>query len=152
VRAKAVVAVLLAAVLLYLVLLGQRGWALVTSGSGPVAVVLGAGVLLLPLVVAWAVGRELVFGVRTEAMARELERDGRLPPDDLPRTPSGRVERGAADAAFARYQAETDAAPQDWGAWFRLSCAYDAAGDRRRARAAMRHAAQLRRTAEAPDR
>jgi len=149
VRAKVVVAVLLAALLLYLVLLGQRGWALVTSGSGPVAVVLGTGVLVLPLVVAWAVGRELVFGARTEAMARVLEAADRLPPDDLPRTPSGRVERGAADAAFARYRAEVDEAPEDWGAWFRLSCAYDAAGDRRRARAAMRHAAGLRRSAGA---
>ena len=149
-RAKVVVAVLLAALLLYLVLLGQRGWALVTSGSGPVAVVLGVGVLLLPLVVAWAVGRELLFGARTEAMARELEAADRLPPDDLPRTPSGRVERGAADAAFARYRAEVDEAPADWGAWFRLSCAYDAAGDRRRARAAMRHAAGLRRGADGP--
>ena len=49
----------------------------------------------------------------------------------------------AADEAFARYRAETDAAQDDWCAWFRLALAYDAAGDRRRARAAMRHAAQL---------
>jgi hypothetical protein len=147
VRAKAVVAVLLLALLLYLGLLGQRGWLLVTSGQGPAAVALGVGVLLLPLVVLWAVGRELVFGARTEAMARELEAAGRLPPDDLPRTPGGRVERAAADQAFARYRTETEADPRDWGGWFRLACAYDVAGDRKRARAAMRHAAALHRGA-----
>ncbi|SDQ77212.1 hypothetical protein [Quadrisphaera sp. DSM 44207] len=144
-RAKVVVAVLLAALLLYLLLLGQRGWLLIASGQGPVPVLFGLGVLLLPLLVAWAVLRELVFGVRTEAMARELDAAGRLPVDDLPRTPSGRVQRAAADAAFARYRAETEADPQDWGGWFRLGCAYDAAGDRRRARRALRHASALRR-------
>ncbi len=51
--------------------------------------------------------------------------------------------RAAADEAFARYQAEADAAPDDWRSWFRLACAYDAAGDRRRARAAMRQAARM---------
>jgi hypothetical protein len=144
-RAKVTVAVLLAALLLYLVLLGRTGWLLVTSGRGPVGVVFGIGVLLLPLLVVWAVVRELAFGARTEAMARELEAVDRLPPDDLPRTPGGRVERAAADAAFARYRAETEADPDDFGGWFRLACAYDAAGDRKRARAAMRHAAALRR-------
>jgi hypothetical protein len=145
VRAKVVVAVLVAALLLYLLLLGQRGWLLVTSGQGPVAVLLGAGVLLLPLLVLWGVGRELLFGARTQAMARELEAEGGLPVDDLPRTPTGRVERSAADAAFARYREETEADPRRWEGWFRLACAYDVAGDRKRARSAMRHAASLHR-------
>ncbi|GAB3688252.1 hypothetical protein GCM10028814_29620 [Angustibacter aerolatus] len=51
--------------------------------------------------------------------------------------------RAAADAAFARYRAETEAAPDDWAAWYRLALAYDAAGDRRRARRATRTAIAL---------
>lgn len=144
-RAKTTVVVLCAALALYLGLLAWRGWRLLDSGAGPVAVVFGVGVLVLPVVVVWSVVRELLFGARTEAMARELEAADRLPPDDLPRTPGGRVVREAADAAFARYEAETAQAPEDFGSWFRLACAYDVAGDRKRARAAMRHAAALHR-------
>jgi hypothetical protein len=142
VRAKWVALGLSLVVLFYLVTLGQRGWVLITSGQ-PGAVALGIGVLLLPFIVAWAVVRELRFGAATERMGRRLEAEGGLPADDLPRTATGRVDRAAADAAFAGYRAATEAAPQDWRSWFRLACAYDAAGDRRRARAAMRHAVSL---------
>jgi hypothetical protein len=142
VKTKVVVGLLLAALLLYLVLLGQRGVVLIADGT-PVSVALGVGVLILPVVVVWAIGRELAFGVRTEKMAHQLEREGRLPPDDLPRNEAGRIERAAADAAFDRYRAETEAAPDDFGSWFRLACAYDVAGDRKRARAAMRRAGAL---------
>jgi hypothetical protein len=142
VRTKVVVVVLVAALLLYLVLLGQRAVLLIASGT-VVGAVLGAALLVLPVPVLWTTVRELHFGSRTEVMARELEAVGGLPVDDLPRTPAGRVEREAADAAFERYRAEAEAAPDDWAAWFRLACAYDAARDRRRARAAMRRAITL---------
>ncbi len=125
-----------------MVLVGQRGWLLVTSGE-PVGVALGVALLVVPVLVGAAVLREVRFGAETERMARVLESEDGLPVDDLPRTPGGRVVRAAADEAFARYQAEADAAPDDWRSWFRLACAYDAAGDRRRARAAMRQAARM---------
>ncbi len=141
-RTKVLVAVLVLATGFYLVTLGRRGWALLTSGEVAGAV-LGAGVLLVPVLCAWAVWREVAFGFRTEALATELGAEGGLPVDDLPRTPSGRVRRPAADTAFERYREETHAAPQDWRSWFRLACAYDVAGDRRRARAAMRRAVRL---------
>ncbi len=147
-RTKLVVGALTAALVLYLVLVGVRGVLLVASGD-PVGIVLGLAVLVLPVVIAWTLVRELMFGRSTEVMARELDAAGRLPPDDLPRTPSGRIERAAADEAFAGYQEEVEAQPQDWGAWFRLSCAYDASRDRKRARTAMRHAAALHRAARA---
>jgi cytochrome c-type biogenesis protein CcmH/NrfG len=142
VKAKWVAVGLSLVVLFYLVTLGQRGWVLVTSGE-PGGVALGVGVLLLPVVVAWAVWRELRFGLATQKMARQLTGEGGMPVDDLPRTPAGRVDREAADASFARFREQTEAAPQDWRSWFRLACAYDVAGDRRRARAAMRHATRL---------
>ena len=142
-RTKILVVVLVAALLLYLGLLGQRAVLLIASGT-VVGAVLGAALLVLPVPVLWTTVRELHFGARTEAMARELDAEGGLPVDDLPRTPSGRVVRDAADAAFARYRAETEAAPDDWRSWFRLALAYDAARDRRRARGALRRAIALR--------
>ena len=141
-RPKVLALVLVALCLLYVVLVGQRGWLLVTSGE-PVGIALGVALLVVPVLVGAAVLREVRFGAETERMARVLEAEDGLPVDDLPRTPGGRVVRAAADDAFARYQAEADAAPDDWRSWFRLACAYDAAGDRRRARAAMRQAARM---------
>ncbi|HSK56842.1 MAG TPA: tetratricopeptide repeat protein [Jiangellales bacterium] len=126
----------------YLVLVGWRGVLLVRTGDA-VGVGLGLAVLVLPAVAAVVVAREVRFGLATQRMARELEAAGALPVDDLPRRPSGRVVREAADHAFAGRRAEVEAAPGDWRAWYRLALAYDDAGDRRRAREAMRHAARL---------
>jgi Flp pilus assembly protein TadD len=42
-------------------------------------------------------------------------------------------------------RAAVEAAPDDWGSWFRLGFAYDAAGDRKRARESLRRAARLHR-------
>jgi hypothetical protein len=142
VRARTLALVLSALVVLYLVALGWRGVVLVREG-GAVPVTLGLGILLLPVVGVWAVWRELRFGRATQALAERAERAGRLPPDDVPRTPSGRVDRDAAQAWFVPFRAVVEAAPDDPVAWFRLACAYDGAGDRRRARAAMRHALSL---------
>jgi hypothetical protein len=139
VTAKRVVVVIAVVFVAYAVLLGWRGVLLIGTGE-PVAVGLGLAVLVIPLVGLYLVWRELQFGRRTEALAQELDLEGGLPVDDLPRRPSGRIERSAADAAFAQYQSEVEAAPDDWRTWFRLSTAYDAAGDRRRARASMRTA------------
>jgi Flp pilus assembly protein TadD len=44
---------------------------------------------------------------------------------------------------FAEYASRTEKSPDDWHSWFNLSLAYDAAGDSRRARAAMRKAVTL---------
>ncbi|WP_369800202.1 hypothetical protein [Tersicoccus sp. Bi-70] len=141
----AVVVVLLA---LYLVLTAQRGWLLLMS-DGALAKGLGVALLLLPVVGAWVLAREIAFGTQVERMARILDREGGLPDDDLPRRPSGRVIRAAADEAFERYRTEVQADPEDWRRWFRLAWAYDAAGDRTRGRRAMRDA--IRRHAENPD-
>src|SRR5699024_8146784 len=98
---------------------------------------------VLPVIGAWTLIVELIFGARTEKLARILGAEGGLPVDDLPRTPGGRIIREAADREFVKYQAEAEAAPEDWRSWFRLSCAYDASGDRKRARATMRKAISL---------
>ncbi|MGW6201610.1 hypothetical protein ACWF0M_36050 [Kribbella sp. NPDC055110] len=138
-KAKQTAIVLAVVFVAYAVLIGWRGVLLIKVGT-PVPIVLGLAVLVIPLIGAYLVWREIQFGRRTEVLARELEAAGGLPVDDLPRRPSGRVDRVAADEAFGRYKAEAEAAPDDWRVWFRLSTAYDAAGDRKRAREAMRTA------------
>ena len=141
-RAKLGVALVTLLLFFYLVVSAQRGWLLLTAPEIS-AKLMGLAYLVLPVVGAWALIRELMFGNRTEQMARILAEEGRLPVDNLPRTPAGRIVREAADAEFPRYKAETEAAPEDWRSWFRLSCAYDAAGDRTRARRTMRQAGRL---------
>jgi hypothetical protein len=137
----AVMAVLLA---LYFVLLGQRAFVLLGSGVG-VGIAMGVALLVFPIVGAWAISRELLFGLRTQRLVGILDAEGGLPVDDLPKLASGRPVRAAADEEFPRYRAEVDADPESWRAWFRLGLAYDASGDRRRARKAIRTAIALRR-------
>jgi len=126
----------------YLVVSLQRSVLLLTDAE-PVAKAIGAAYLVLPVIGAWALIHELLFGARTEQMARVLEAEGGLPEDNLPRTPAGRIIRAAADQEFEKYRVEAEAAPDDWRSWFRLSCAYDAAGDRKRARSSMRDAVRI---------
>jgi len=143
VRTKVVVAVMLVAFAFYAVTIGWRGVLLVEDGHAS-TIGLGFAVLVLPFVTAWAVWREVRFGLATERLAKALDAEGGLPVDDLPRRPSGRIDRAAADVAFETFRAAVEQAPQDWRAWYRLATAYDAAGDRSRARAAARQAIALR--------
>ncbi len=141
-QARVGVTLVTALLVFWLVVAFQRSF-LLLGDPEPIAKAIGAAYLLLPCIGAWALIRELLFGARTQQMARRLESEGGLPVDDLPRTPAGRIVRSAADAAFPAYQAEVEADPENWRSWFRLSCAYDAAGDRKRARRAMRDAGKL---------
>jgi hypothetical protein len=141
--ARRVALLLTVALALYLVLLVGRAVALIRSGSG-VGIALGVAVLVLPLLGAGLVAAELRFGAQTERLARRLAAEGGLPDtSSLPRRPSGRVDREAADEWFAQRRSEVEAAPSDWRGWFQLAAAYDTAGDRRRAREAMRRAIDL---------
>jgi hypothetical protein len=142
VRTKLTVALLVTVVAAYLTFIAWKGFSAIRDG-GPAGVALGVGLLVLPLIGAWVVVAELRFGAATQRLAEELEADGRWPTEELPLRPSGRPERAAADALFATRRADVEADERDWGAWFRLGLAYDDAGDRRRARAAMRTAIRL---------
>jgi hypothetical protein len=141
-RTKIWVGAVTALLVFYLAVSFQRS-VLLLMDSNLTAKAIGAGYLVLPVIGAWAMIRELMFGARTEQMAKVLEAEGGLPVDDLPRTPGGRIVRAAADQEFEKYRVEAETAPDDWRSWFRLSCAYDAAGDRKRARASMRDAVRL---------
>lgn len=128
---------------LYLVLVAQRAVLFIATGE-ILAVVIGVALFVLPVLGVFALLAEIRFGVRTEQIVKQLESEGELPVDDVPRRASGRYEREAADAAFARYAAAVESAPDDWRSWFRLGLAYDACGDRGRARGAIRRAIRLR--------
>jgi len=83
-------------------------------------------------------------GFAHQKLARLIAADGmELDTSALPRRPSGRIERDAADALFARVRTEVEGDPDDWRRWYRLARAYDYAGDRRRAREAMKTAVEL---------
>jgi len=131
---------------LYLVFALWYGTVLIGVGD-PIAVILGVGLMVLAALGGAFLIVEIVFARRAERLATLLEESGDLPEEDLPTLPSGRIDRAAADAVFPAYQAAVEAAPEEWKAWFRLGLAYDAAGDRRRARWAVRRAIGLERAA-----
>jgi len=138
--------VMTALLVLYLVLVTQLAVRLI-SVDEVVAKVLGIALLVLPVIGLWALIVELLFGLRSQRLTTILAEAGQLPVDDLPTRASGRPVREAADAEFPRYKAEVEADPGSWQAWFRLGLAYDASGDRRRARQAIRRSIALERSA-----
>jgi len=122
-----------------------RSVALIGTGQA-VGVALGLAFLVLPLVILALLVREWRLAVDTQVMADTLAAEDGLPVDDLPRSPGGRIDRAAARKAFDAVRTQAEAEPDDWRSWYRLAFAYDAAGDRGRARAALRTAARLRRS------
>jgi len=104
------------------------------------AQIIGWTLLFLPLLAIWWLVSEFIFMARGQRLIRRLAEEGGLPVDDLPRLPSGRVDREAAKADFDRFRVEVEADDASWRAWVRLALAYDVAGDRSRARWAMRTA------------
>ena len=134
-----VMAVLLA---IYLVFAVQYGIVLISVGE-PISTTMGIALLVLPLIGGWVLVRELLFVRHAQKLLRTLQSENALPVDDLPRMPSGRGVAEAADAQFPAYKEAVEADPESWRAWFRLGLAYDASGDRSRARWATREAIRL---------
>ena len=99
--ARRTVLLLVIALAAYFALVGYRGVFLLGESSF-VLKALGAAVLALPLVGLWLVGAEVRFGLATQRLARRLDAEGEPPEPELPRRPSGRVDRQAADALFER--------------------------------------------------
>jgi hypothetical protein len=146
------IAVVLMAALLALYLAFALRYGLLLIGLGdPIGIALGVALFVLPLLAIWALVAELLFAVRAEQLGVRLGEEGGLPAEELPLLPSGRIDRAAATEVFPRFQAATEAAPDDWRTWFRLALAYDAAGDRRRARWATRQAIRLSRVTTSPE-
>ncbi len=144
VRIQLLIAFLCVAMLAYFVLLGRMAFAMIGSGRAA-AVGLGLAVLIMPVIGLWAMIATLRAGFAHQKLAHLIAADGlELDISALPRRRSGRIERDAADALFATVRAELETGPDDWRRWYRLARAYDYAGDRRRAREAMKTAVQMR--------
>ncbi len=143
VRIQLLIAFMCAAMLVYAVLLGRMAFAMLGSGR-PAAVALGLAVLIMPVIGLWAMVATLRAGFAHQKLAQLIAADGmELDTSALPRRRSGRIERDAADALFATVRTEVETDPDDWRRWYRLARAYDYAGDRRRAREAMKTAVQM---------
>lgn len=143
VRTQILIGFFCVALVLYFVMLGRIAVALIADGRiAPVG--LGIALLLLPVVGAWAMVATVRAGFAHQRLARQAAEAGMdLDVSDLPRRASGRIERDAADALFNTVRAELDADPDNWVRWYRVARAYDYAGDRSRAREAMRTAVEM---------
>lgn len=143
-RRKGFVAAVATAVILalYFALVAGRALVFIRTGD-PVAIALGAALLVLPAVGVWWLVSEWRLGTTVQRMADILERQDRLPVVEATARPSGRLDDEEAMRLFEECRAEVDARPDDWAAWFNLAFAYDAGGDRRMARRSLRHAADL---------
>ena len=152
-RLRVGVAVMTALQLLYILVVGPKaGSALsigITTGE-PILAVMGGAMIVLPLIALWGLGRELLFGWRAERLARRLESEGGLPTEEVSTSPSGRPARAVGAAVFPACRDGVAAGVTDGRAWYRLSLAYAAAGDTKRARSAVREAIRRERAAHSP--
>lgn len=128
--------------LIYLLVLGQFGIAMIISGTG-LGISMGLLVLIFPVLGLWSIVREFRFGVQVERLVKRVKAEGTWPEFNLELRPSGRAIRSSADQVFEEYKAKAESNPTDWHSWFNLSLAYDAAGDRKRARKSMQDAIRL---------
>jgi len=126
---------------IYLVFALNYAWILITDDS-VLANAMGYALGLLPLLGVWGMVVELRFGRSSALLARQLESEGGLP-TEFSLTASGRADRESADALFPSFAQAVKESPDRWQAWMRLGMAYDACGDRRRARWAIRRAIGL---------
>jgi hypothetical protein len=142
-RIQLLIGFMCVALVVYFVLLGRAALILVTSGR-PAAIGLGAAILVLPFIGVWVMVTTLKAGLAHQRLARIVRDEGlELDVGDLPRMPSGRIQRDAADALFATVRQEVESDPGNWRRWYRLARAYDYAGDRGRAREAMKKAVEM---------
>jgi tetratricopeptide (TPR) repeat protein len=142
-RIQVLIGFMCVTLVVYVFMLGRIAMAFITSGSAA-AVGLGLALLLLPLIGIWVMVSTLRAGLAHQRLARIIRDEGmELDVSSLPRTPSGRIQRDAADALFESVRGELESDPDNWRRWYRLARAYDYAGDRSRAREAMRKAVEM---------
>jgi hypothetical protein len=142
-RIQLLIGFMCVALIVYFILLGRIAMAFITSGE-PAAIGLGVALMIMPLIGLWVMVSTLRAGLAHQRLGRIVKDEGmELDVSSLPRMPSGRIQRDAADALFATVLAELEEDPDDWRRWYRLARAYDYAGDRSRAREAMKKAVEM---------
>lgn len=145
-KTRIAVIVMALALALYIFFVAQRGVIMVQSGD-PLGITMGVALLVLPLIGAWALWRELRFGRDAQRLGETLANEGALPDEQVDVHPSGRPKKEDGDRIFPKYRAAVEEHPNDWRSWYRLGVVYDAAGDRTRARQAIRKAISVEKTA-----
>lgn len=131
-------------------------WVLSFAGRGLIllqepdliARMLGAGILVLPVFALWSIFSELRFGFRAQKLAERLYRQGHGELN-LEYRASGKATAESAQREFERISALLEQG-ESWQLWFQLGQAYEANGDRKRARAAIRKAIALANNPETP--
>lgn len=127
---------------LYVATLGAQTVSLLNSHSA-VGISMGIALIVIPVVGIWGIILEVRFGMKAEKLAKLAQSEGRWPNLDFETTPAGRPVKSSALKVFDRIKDESQGAEGDWHSWFNLALAYDACGDRKRARQAMRKAIVL---------
>ena len=142
-RVQLLIAFLCVALVMYFVLLGRIATAFIVSGR-LAAIGLGLALMILPLIGVWVMVSTVRAGLAHQRLARIIHDEGlELDVSALPRMPSGRIRREAADALFQSVREEVEREPDNWRRWYRLARAYDYSGDRARAREAMGKAVEM---------
>lgn len=142
-RVQLLIAFLCVALVVYFVLLGRIATAFIVSGR-LAAIGLGLALMILPLIGVWVMVSTVRAGLAHQRLARIIHDEGlELDVSALPRMPSGRIRREAADALFQSVREEVEREPDNWRRWYRLARAYDYSGDRARAREAMGKAVEM---------
>jgi hypothetical protein len=130
--------------LIYVLLLSNTGFTLLAIDN-LTAKAMGALILVFPVFAIWLTVMEFRFALRLEKLSKQIETDGTWPELKFEFRPSGRATKESAAIVFAEYAKKVAADADNYLNWFALGLAYDAAGDRRRARASMRRALKLSR-------
>lgn len=126
--------------LVFVALLFGRGIVLLADPN-PSIQLMGIAIMVLPLFAIWSIFVELRFGFWAQKLARRLVEED-FPELAVELRPSGKATKESAASEFSRISSEIQA-DESWQLWFRLGEAYDANGDRKRARQSIRRAIAL---------
>lgn len=126
--------------LLYVFLLFGRGVVLLQEPD-PTVKIFGLAILVLPVFALWSIFSEIRFGLQSEALAKRLDAQD-VSGLNLEYRPSGRATKDSAQREFLRVSGALKD-NESWELWFQLGQSYEANGDRRRARSAIRKAITL---------
>lgn len=107
----------------------------------PTVKIFGLAILVLPVFALWSIFSEIRFGLQSEALAKRLDAQD-VSGLNLEYRPSGRATKDSAQREFLRVSGELKD-NESWELWFQLGQSYEANGDRRRARSAIRKAITL---------
>lgn len=126
--------------LFFVAMLFGRGVVLIQDPA-PEIKLMGVAIMVLPVFALWSIAVEVRFGFSSQRLAKLLVQEN-FPELQVELRPSGKATKDSAKAEFERISAEIQAV-ESWQLWFRLGEAYDANGDRKRARMAIRKAIAL---------